>query len=137
MATRQNYKLSESERRRRTFSENFKIKKVREIETGQTKVSEICKQYEVSPPAVYKWVEKYGIMKNKKERLIVESESDTKELLSLKKRIAELERLVGQKQIQLDFQNKLIELAEQKYGIDIKKNYSIGQSNTSGKTEKD
>lgn len=137
MATRQNYKLSESERRRRTFSENFKIKKVREIETGQTKVSEICKQYEVSPPAVYKWLEKYGIMKNKKERLIVESESDTKELLSLKKRIAELERLVGQKQIQLDFQNKLIELAEQKYGIDIKKNYSIGQSNTSGKTEKD
>ena len=137
MATRQNYKLSESERRRRTFSENFKIKKVREIETGQTKVSEICKQYEVSPPAVYKWLEKYGIMKNKKERLIVESESDTKELLSLKKRIAELERLVGQKQIQLDFQNKLIELAEQKYGIDIKKNYSTGQSNISGKTEKD
>ncbi len=136
MATRQNYKLSTSERRRRTFSENFKINKVREIETGQTKVSDICKQYNVSSTAVYKWKEKYGIMKNKKERLIVESESDTKELLALKSRVAELERLIGQKQIQLEFQNKLIEFAEETYGIEIKKNYSTEQSSTSGKTEK-
>ena len=136
MATRQNYKLSTSERRRRTFSENFKIKKVREIETGLTKVSDICKQYDVSSTAVYQWKEKYGIMQNKKERLIVESESDTKELLALKSRVSELERLIGQKQIQLEFQNKLIDLAEETYGIEIKKNYSTEQSSTSGQTEK-
>ena len=136
MATRQKKKLSTSERRRRTFSENFKIQKVREIETGITRISDICKQYEVSTTAVYQWLKKYGIMKDKKERLVVESESDTKELLALKKRVAELERIIGQKQIQLDFQNKMIELAEEAYGIEIKKNYSTEQSSTSGKTEK-
>ena len=136
MATRQKKQLSTSERRRRTFSENFKIQKVREIETGITRISDICKQYEVSTTAVYQWLKKYGIMKDKKERLVVESESDTKELLALKKRVAELERLIGQKQIQLDFQNKMIELAEEAYGIEIKKNYSTEQSSTSGKTEK-
>lgn len=136
MATRQKKQLSTSERRRRTFSENFKIQKVREIETGLTRISDICKQYEVSTTAVYQWLKKYGIMKDKKERLVVESESDTKELLALKKRVAELERLIGQKQIQLDFQNKMIELAEEAYGIEIKKNYSTEQSSTSGKTEK-
>lgn len=136
MATRQKKQLSTSERRRRTFSENFKIQKVREIETGITRISDICKQYEVSTTAVYQWLKKYGIMKDKKERLVVESESDTKELLALKKRVAELERIIGQKQIQLDFQNKMIELAEEAYGIEIKKNYSTEQSSTSGKTEK-
>jgi transposase len=35
---------------------------------------------------------------------------------------AELERIVGQKQIIINFQNKMIELAEQEYQVDIKKN---------------
>lgn len=48
MATKSNYKLTTEARQRRSFSESFKIKKVREIETGITKVSEICKAYEVS-----------------------------------------------------------------------------------------
>ena len=41
-------KMSTIERRWRWFSDNFKIQKVREIETGQTKVSEICSQYQVA-----------------------------------------------------------------------------------------
>lgn len=129
MAQRKNYQLTTSERQRRFFSESFKIKKVREIETGITKVSDICKAYEVTKAAVYKWINNYGIMRNKKERLIVESESDTQELLALKKRVAELERAVGQKQLLIDFKDKMIEIAEEMYGVDIKKslpsNYRI------------
>jgi transposase-like protein len=59
-------KLSIAERKRRHFSDSFKIQKVREIETGQTKVREICSQFEVSSTAVYFWIEKFGIMKDKK-----------------------------------------------------------------------
>jgi hypothetical protein len=54
-------------------------------------------------------------------RLIVESESDTVRLIEYQKKIAELERLVGQKQVVIEFQNKMIELAEEEYKIDIKK----------------
>lgn len=129
-------KLTLSERRRRSFSENFKRKKVQEIETGQTRVCEICKQYQVSATNVYKWLEKFGNMKSKKERLIVESQSDTVELIALKKRIAELERIVGQKQIMIDYKDKMIELAEEEYGIDIKKKCESELSLTSYKTEK-
>jgi len=135
MATRNQFKMSTSERRSRTFSEDFKIKKVREIELGRTKVSEICKQYEVAGINVYRWLQKYGIMKNKKERIIVESQSDTQQLIALKKKIAELERLVGQKQILLEFKDKMIDLAEQTYGVDIKKKFSTKPSNTSGSDE--
>ena len=122
MARLEQEKMSISERRMRRFSDNFKLKKVREIELKQVKVSEICKQYEVSSVSVYKWIEKYGMNKKKEDRLIVESESDTKQLLLLKKKVAELEQIIGQKQVLLDFKDKMIEIAEQTYGIAIKKN---------------
>jgi transposase len=135
MATRNQFKMSISERRSRTFSENFKIKKVREIELGRSKVSEICREYEVSDVSVYKWLQNYGSMKNKKERIIVETDSDTQQLLALKKKVAELERIVGQKQVLLDFKDKMIDLAEEIYGVDIKKKFSTKPSNTSGSDE--
>ena len=135
MGTRNQMKLTVSERRSRKFSDNFKIKKVREIESGKTKASEVCKQYEVSGTNVYKWILKFGSMKTKKERLIVETESDTQQLISLKKQLAELERIIGQKQVLLDFKDKMIELAEQTYGVDIKKKFSTKPSNTSGNIE--
>jgi transposase-like protein len=136
MARIEDFKMSTSERRRRRFSDNFKQTKVREIEIGKTKVSEISKQYQVSTVNVYRWIDKYGSMKSKKERLIVETQSDTRELLSLKKKVAELEQIIGQKQVQLDFKEKMIEIAEEKYGIEIKKKHSTSQFNTSGKTDK-
>lgn len=136
MANLSKFKFSITERRRRHFSDSFKIQKVREIETGQTKVREICSQYEVSRTAVYFWIEKFGIMKEKKERFIIESESDTRQLIELKKRLSELERIIGQKQIQIDFQNKMIELAEDTYGVDIKKKFFTPPSATSGNIEK-
>ena len=88
----------------------------------QTKVSEVCKQYQVTSVSVYKWIEKFGMNKKKEDRLIVESENDTKQLLLLKKKVAELEQIIGQKQVMLDFKDKMIEIAEENYGVDIKKN---------------
>lgn len=115
--------LSESERRRRRFSDSFKKQKVRDIELGKSRVSEVCKAYQVSNVAVYKWLDKFG-SKNKPERIIVESKSDTQKILALKKRIADLERLLGQKEIELVFKDKMIDIAEDKYGIEIKKKAS-------------
>lgn len=129
--------MSVAERQRRTFSNQFKQQKVREIETGRAKISEICRQYEVSATAVSRWLRKFGTMeKDKPERMIVESQSDSVQLLELKKEIAELQRIIGQKQLVIDFQNKMIEVAEEHYGIEIKKKPSGLQSDIIGKTEK-
>lgn len=136
MAKRENFKMSISQRQRRIFSESFKMEKVRGIESGQVRICEIMRQYEVSNTSVYKWIKKYGSKPEQLEKLIVESKSDTKELLELKKKLAELERIIGQKQILIDFKDKMIELAEQEYGIDIKKNYSTRPSSDTGKKGK-
>ena len=136
MAKREEFTLSLEQRKRRSFSESFRKEKVRELELGLTSPSDLKKAYEVSYTTIYRWLDKYGSMKSKKEKLVVEVESDSVRLVELKKRIAELERAVGQKQILIDFQQKMIELAEDEYGIDIKKKFSGEQLNTSGSTGK-
>lgn len=121
MATnRKGFEMSQAERRNRRFSDTFKRKKVREIEQGRTTVGQVSRAYEVSDTAVYKWLEKY-CRRETPERTIVESKSDTTKILALEKRLAETERLLGQKQIQIEFLQKMIELTEREYGIDIKK----------------
>lgn len=123
MATRKQFTMNEAERRRRQFSDNFKKSKVQELELGRLTISELKKQYEVSSTTIYRWIANFGTMKNKPERIIVETDSDTKELLLLKQKIAELERIVGQKQVLIDFYDKLIAIAEDEYKVDIKKKF--------------
>lgn len=136
MATRNQFKLSTSERRRRTFSVEFKQKKVREIEQKITTIAEVSRQYEVLSNNVTKWVRKYGTNYMKGVRTIVESESDTRKILELKAKVAELERIIGQKQVQLDFKDKMIELAEEAYHVDIKKKFDMIPLSGIGNTEK-
>ena len=54
----------------------------------------------------------------------------------VRERIQELEQLVGQKQIQIEFKEKMIELAEEMYQVDIKKKLGLKLSNGSGSTGK-
>lgn len=137
MANRKAIKMSEAERRVRNFSESFKIKRVRELEQGIVRACEIQREYNVSYTSILRWKNKYGMTKKSKPvRTIVETQSDTKQLLAMKKRIAELERIVGQKQLQLDFKDKMIEIAEDMYKVDIKKKLGDKRFSTSGKTEK-
>jgi len=123
MAKRQQFQLSTEERRRRTFSEEFKQKKVREIEQKITSIAEVGRQYEVRTSSVSNWLSKYSNQRMKGIRTIVESESDTRKILDQQQKIAELERIIGQKQLLIDFQSKMMELTELEYGIDIKKKF--------------
>lgn len=120
----------------RYFSEVLKKKCVRNIERNRATVLEISKQYEVSSTAVYKWLDKYSGYLKKEVKQVLEPMSDTKKIKELKDRIKELERMVGQKQIQVEFYEKMIELTEKDLGIDIKKKGGSARSIGSGKTGK-
>src|SRR5258708_3693805 len=94
-------KLTVKERQYRHFSEEFKRKKVNEIERCITTVSEIRREYQVSSAAIYKWIGQYSRMRKKQERFVLESLSDTRKIAALKEKVKELELAVGQKQIQI------------------------------------
>jgi transposase len=137
MATLIKYQqINQTQRIQRYFSEDFKRKKVREIEQNLVSITQISKEYQVTRSAIYKWIYKYSAMRKKAIKQVVEAKSDTVKLARFKDEVREMERLVGQKQIQIDFLEKMIELAEKEYGIDIKKKYSSTRSSGSGRTGK-
>lgn len=68
-------------------------------------------------------------------KIVEHKDSYTNRLKQLQDRIKELERIVGQKQISIDYLEKMIELAKEDLGIDIKKNFDSTQSSGSGNTD--
>lgn len=64
-----------------------------------------------------------------------QKDSASQRLKEFSKRIEELERMVGQKQIRIDFLEKMIDIAKEEYDMDIKKNLDTLQSNGSERTE--
>lgn len=120
----------------RYFSEEFKQKKVKEIEKNISHVTAISKEYGVTRSSVYKWIHKYSANMKKGVCQVVEAKSDTMKIKILKDQIKELERIVGQKQILIDFQEKMIELAEQEYQIEIKKKFGISHLSGTGRIGK-
>jgi len=125
-------KLTVKERINRYFSEDFKRKKVSEIERNIISVSEICRLYQVSNTAVYKWIYQYSKMRKKGVKQVVEAKSDSVKIQALQAEIKEMERIIGEKQIKIDFQAKMIEIAEKEYGVDIKKKFSGRHSSGTG-----
>ena len=117
-------------RQNRYFSEDIKKKIVRDLEKNLIRISEVCQTYQVSRTSVNRWIYKYSAMAKKQHKQIVESKSDTKKIKALQERIKELEQAVGQKQLMIDFKDKMIELAEQRYNVDIKK--KLGSRLSSG-----
>lgn len=121
-------------RQNRFFSEAFRRKKVEELDKKLTTVAEICKTYDVSDTAVYKWIYKYSLMRKKAVRMVVEPQSDTARIQALQQHISQLEQLLGQKQFEIDFLKKQMDLASEQYGIDLKKKRSGQPSGGSGNT---
>ncbi len=105
---------------RRTFSTAFKKEKVELIERGEITVSQISLIYEVSKTAIYKWIRKYSKY-SKNERIVVEKISEEAKALEYLKRIAELERVLGRKQMDIDYYESLIEAINEEFGYDVKK----------------
>ena len=125
-----------SQRIIRYFSESFKRKKVQEIEKNICTVLEVSREYEVSATAVYKWIYKYSRNRKRGVKQIVEAMSDTRKIQELKSKIKDLEQMLGQKQFEIEFKNKMIDIAEEMYNIDIKKKLGSQRSPGSGSTGK-
>ena len=123
-------------RNNRYFSVDIKKKVVKDLERNLTSVTDVCKAYDVSKTSVYRWIYKYSTMAKKQHRQVVEPKSDTQKIRALEERIKELERIIGQKQLDIDFKEKMIELAEQRYNIEIKKKSGSKRSSGSGATKK-
>ncbi len=121
-------------RKFRRYSEEFKKELVSLFENGKFSVLQLEKLYGVSSRSIYRWVYQYSRFNKQGYRIVENKQSSSLKLKELEEQVKELERLLGRKQIQIDYLEKMIDIAKEDMGVDIKKNYSTPLSSGSGKT---
>ena len=123
-------------RLKRKFSEEFKRSIVLEYEGGGISVRELSLRYQIHLSSIYKWIHRYSVYQRQGYVIVEKQSSKSEELKRLRAQIQELERTVGQKQLQIEYLEKLIELASEEYQLDIKKNSATQSSSGSANTPK-
>lgn len=123
-------------RERRIFSEELKKKAIKDLVGKRTTIRALMSEHQVSHQAIYTWLYKYSPHHEQKCTLVVQMKSEEAKNQDLRARVAELERVVGQKQLEIDFLNKLLEIGSSELGFDLKKNSSIPPSNGIASTSK-
>ena len=120
----------------RKFSEEFKKSIVSDFESGKFSVLQLERLHKISNQSLYNWIYKYSKSNEKGQRIVEMKDSSTQKLKALEQKIKELERTVGQKQIQIDYLEKMIDIAKDELNIDIKKNSNTPQSIGSERTKR-
>ena len=123
-------------RKKRVYAEDFKKEIVSIFESGKLSVLQLEKLYNVNNTLIYRWIYKYSKFNEIGSRVVEMKTSSINKLKELETRLKELERIVGQKQIKIDYLEKLIEIADKELGTDIKKNSNTKLFNGLNNTEK-
>ena len=123
-------------RNRRIFSETFKRQRVKEIDEGLISVTAQSKLYDVSKTSIYRWLHEYSPNHQKGVTQVVQMESEAHKTKALLERVAELERIIGQKQLELDYLEQLVRISSAELKIDLKKNFDTKCSTISTASSK-
>lgn len=110
-------------RSQRIFSDTFKRQKVKELDQGLYSVRELSKLYDVSSQSIYRWLHKYSVNHQKGVIQVVQMESEAHKNKALLERLGELERIIGQKQLQIDYLEQLVQISSRELKVDLKKNF--------------
>ena len=84
---------------KKRFTEEQIVAILRDAESGQKPVGEICRKHAISAPTFYVWRRKYGSM----------AESDVKRLRELEKENARLKRLLAERDVEVDVMKELLQ----------------------------
>lgn len=120
----------------RRYSDEFKKQIVADFESGKYSVPQLQRLHNIANSLIYGWIYKFSTFNEKGFRVVEMKDSSAKKMKDLEARNKELEAALGRKQIQLEYLEKMIELAKTELDIDIKKNYNTPQSVGSGITKK-
>lgn len=104
------------------YSESFRRTVVAEYEKGET-VGELQRKYGIGGNNTIKgWVKKYGKEGMRRELIVIQTEEDIFQEKELKKRVIELEQALGKMTLEKLRLESVVEILEESYGTEIKKN---------------
>ena len=123
-------------RTQRDYPMSFKISVVKEYEETKTSLGELSRKYGIQgSQTVRTWINKFGTIDWQNRTLQPMAKSKDQELLELRERVkvlerknARLEKELEVKDMKAEFFDLMIDIAEEEYGVDIRKKCSPGQS---------
>jgi len=92
----------------RKFSPQFKLQIVREVEDGEKRISQICREHSLSDSIVRRWVEQHRERGPDAFRI---GDPKSEELAAAHKRIADLEAALGRATLEVDFLRRCVKRA--------------------------
>ena len=128
-------------RTQKDYPMSFKLSVVREYEETKVSLEELTRKYGIQGHnTVRQWINKFGTFDWQNLTLEPMAKTKSQELLELREKVkvlerknARLEKELEQKDMKAEFFNLMIEIAEEEYGVDIRKKCSPGQSDDTGR----
>lgn len=123
-------------RTQKDYSMSFKMSVVREYEEGKVSLGELSRKYGIQGShTIRQWINKFGTFDWQNLSLQPMSKSKDQELLELREKVkvlerknARLEKELEEKDIKAGFFDLMIDIAEEEYGVQIRKKCSPGRS---------
>lgn len=106
------------------YSSAFKLKVVSEIESGKYSLAEAHRVYDIQGHGtIQRWIEKYGKTHLLSKVVRIQMKDERDQIKELKKQIRTLEHALVHEKIHNICWKSLVEVIDEKYGIDSKKNF--------------
>ena len=117
------------------YSLAFQQKVVNEIESGELSIEDARRLYDIrGHTTIQKWIRKFGKNHLLSKVVRIETKDEKDRVKELEKRIRRLESALADEHIKNAVLESLVEIARDKYGIDLKK--KSGQAPSKGDTGK-
>lgn len=110
---------------RHRYSESLIRAIVEEIESGRMSRADASLEYGVAKCLVQTWLSEYGRFKPKRSVVEVVMKSE-------KEKIAELEKALAEAHLKIRVYDEILTEADKRYKLDLKKNFGIPPSASSG-----
>jgi transposase-like protein len=104
------------------YSLAFQQKVVREIESGELNIEDARRLYDIRGcETIQKWIRKFGKNHLLSKVVRIEMKDEKDRVKELEKRIRQLESALADEHIKNAVLESLVEIARDKYGLDLKK----------------
>ena len=106
------------------YSSAFKLKVVKEIESGKFTIAQARNVYDIKGTStIQMWMKKYGKGHLLKNIIRIQIKDEKDKIKELKNQIKALERVLSKTQVDNLCLKSLVEVIDEKYHIDSKKNF--------------
>ena len=104
------------------YSEAFRIQLVREYEKEGLTITALKKRYKVSRTTLQKWIDRYSLQGRRYQMMIIQTPADQDRLKELEAENTKLKIMLADLQLDKVMLQTTLEVVEQEYSIDVKKN---------------